>query len=103
MGPNEVWDTFLGEGRGAVFRSVTTMLSLIPLDAFNEAESLINRELSVGPLLNPSAYVGGERFDNATNYIEVIRAARQFRAVLEKHLARQTTNPTHNARARAEK
>lgn len=84
MTADQVWDAFLGEGRGAIFRVALMGLLTIPIKQFDEAIERIHRETLLGPLINPTAYVDGRRFKNADDYIEVLQAARKLRATLEK-------------------
>ena len=88
MTPDQVWDAFLGAGHGALFRSAMALMLMIPPDAFDDAVGRIERETTVGPLLNPSGYTDGRRFDNARDYVDVLAAAGRLRAVLAKKLGR---------------
>lgn len=47
-------------------------LSMMNVEDLAESRRLIERETVIGPLLNPSAYLDGRRFDNALTYVELI-------------------------------
>lgn len=82
MNANQVWDTFLGAGNGSLFRSAVQLMVMIPETAFTEAREKIETETALGPLVDPSAYVDGRRFDNARDYQKLLRAALDFRRAL---------------------
>lgn len=83
MTPDEVWQSFLGEEAGTVFRQAMMLLNLVPIEALEQGIDRINRELSIGPMINPTAYLGGKRFDNAREYIETISLALRLRGFME--------------------
>lgn len=84
MSPNAIFDTFLGEGHGCLFRSAMTTLAMIPASVFTEAIRKIETEEAIGPLMDPTAYIDGRRFDNAQNYKRLFSAARPLRDLLEE-------------------
>lgn len=82
MNANDVWDSFLGVGYGTAFRSSIQMLRYVPAEEFDEACTRIEREAAIGPLFNPTAYLDGSRWKNASDYLKVIKAAGNLRRVL---------------------
>lgn len=81
------WHTFLGMEHGPVFANALRIIALMPLD---EIEPLIKKaigniqaETTLGPLMDPTAYQGGERFDNAHHYINVMRKFLELRRAME--------------------
>jgi hypothetical protein len=74
---------FLGdEGQGAAVRTALELLCLVPAESLAKAVKPIDRETTLGPLLHPSAYLDGRRFDNAAEYTKVLRAVRDLRRLL---------------------
>lgn len=90
MTPDEVWCAFVGE-RGIFLRQALTMLLMVPEEKIRQGIEQIERETALGPLLNPSAYVDGTRFDNARDYLEVLEAACKLRGVLARVMERGCT------------
>ena len=85
MDPGQVWEAFFGvDNGGAFFRSSLHLLMLIPPAAFDTALERISTEATLGPLLRPSGYVDGRRFQNARDYEAVLRAAGDLRRTLER-------------------
>lgn len=82
MTPDEIWETIVGEEYGAILRSALATLALVPSDVMIDAINKISRETAVGPLLNPSAYLDGRRWDNARQYQQVLGAAAELRRLL---------------------
>lgn len=85
---DEVWHTILGDWHGLAFRSALQLIALIPAEEFRKAIQAIDRETAIGPLLNPTAYLGGRRFKNAQEYIDILEQGYQLssrlQALLEK-------------------
>lgn len=73
-----IWEVLFGEERGFAVRQALTLLSAanISVEEVDLAIVQIGRETTLGPLLDPSAYVDGRRFDNAHDYAEMLRAIR---------------------------
>lgn len=77
MNGEQVWGSFFGdECKGSLVRqalSLLVMSGVTPAEC-QEAVYRIEREVSIGPLLNPTAFLDGRRFDNAREYAETLRA-----------------------------
>jgi hypothetical protein len=79
----DVWPAIMrDEVHGMAVRQALAFLMMVPPEAFAEAINRIGRETSLGPLLDPTAYLDGRRFDNATDYAAVLNAAAKLRAEL---------------------
>ena len=79
-----VFESLFGLERGTQIRMGLTMLAaagLQPAD-IDEALNKIDRCTSIGPLLDPSAFVDGARFRNAAEYADMLRALRHVVRVL---------------------
>lgn len=90
---NAVYDAFLGEGHGMIFRNAMTMLTMIPPAAFTEAIRKIEHETTIGPFIDPTAYLGGERFDNARDFIRLFKAVQPLRDMLEEIKQHKEASP----------
>src|SRR4051812_13077824 len=82
MSPAGVWPTFLGEEFGCTIQLTLSVLAQLPrdrlLETIDKAVDGIEREVSLGPLLNPSGYLDGRRFDNADQYVRILAALRSL-------------------------
>lgn len=78
-----VWQAIMGDpAHGSAVRIALCLLQTVPIAAFRGAIDRIRREATVGPLLNPSAYLDGRRWKNAEQYLEILNAARLLRRAL---------------------
>lgn len=68
---DKVFTTIMGP-KGPLVRSALSILEIIPLEDFQEAVSKIGRVETVGPLIDPTAWVDGRRFDNAVKWRELL-------------------------------
>lgn len=78
----EVWSTILGEEYGPGVRFALQMISMVPVEKLSEAINDINRAESIGPIVDPSAWIGGKRFRNAEEYKRVLSVLVGLRKVL---------------------
>ncbi len=81
----DVWSTLLPK-HGAI---VKVFLSyLLTEETFIQEARLaienISKETTIGPLLNPSTYVGGQRFENADNYQHILDRLIQLAKAVKK-------------------
>lgn len=81
----DVWSTLLPK-HGAIVK--VFLRYLLTEETFVEeakaAIENISKETAIGPLLDPSAYIGGQRFKNADNYQNILdRLIQLARAVRE--------------------
>lgn len=91
-----IWEVLLGPAKGAMVRSSLSLLVAagITPEEISAAIQAIDRETAIGPLLNPTAYLDGRRFDNAREYIDVLRALHALTKALEPaRSAPQETTP----------
>jgi hypothetical protein len=58
------------------------IIESIPAGAFQKAAQRIDREASIGPMLDPSAYLDGRRFDNARKYTDILNAANMLQEAI---------------------
>lgn len=74
--PSDVWPTILPECGGMVQAILSYLASVQDklLPEISAAREQIERETTLGPLLNPTAYLGGNRFDNAEQYQQILSA-----------------------------
>jgi len=56
---------------------------VLSVDSLRSAIERINRETAIGPLLNPSVYVDGRRFNNAREYCDVLEAILRLRTLVK--------------------
>lgn len=77
----EVWFVLLGE-EGAYMRMALQVLRMVPAEKIIEAIGKIETETTVGPLINPTAYLDGKKWRNADEYLRVLRAAVNLRRTL---------------------
>lgn len=94
VSPDQVWTVFLGDERyGVAFRTAMTALAMIPPEQFDKARQMISHETTIGPMVDPSTYVSGGRFDNAKKFLDLIEAARKLRVLLPPN---PYLNPPHH-------
>ena len=79
---SDVWTAILGDEHGGPFRAMLLLLYTFPPKVLQDAIDRINRETSIGPMLNPTAYLDNTRFNNAREYIDVLEAAIKLRRLL---------------------
>lgn len=60
------------EEQGFLFQNCMRQLAMLDLSKMKDGIQRINIETSIGPMLDPTAYLGN-RFDNANNYTELFR------------------------------
>lgn len=80
----EVMSVFLGEDYGPIVKSALTLLSAIPPRVFIDASNKINRETTIGPFINPTAYLDGRRFENAREYCDLFEKLGAVTRFLER-------------------
>jgi len=80
----DVWPIIVGEEHGDLVRSILMQLLLIDEKVFDETIRKIDIETAMGPLLDPSAYTDGRRFDNAREYAKILRALLELKRCLPK-------------------
>lgn len=91
--PSMVWPAFVGEEHGSLLQLSLGALARIPAQVYQEAIRKIEHEIAIGPMFNPSAYQDGRRFDNANEYLRILRALIE----LKKHLPDPPTVKTTEA------
>ena len=68
------WVAFLqDEGQAVFLMNGLRMLAMVSPEAIENGIKIIDHETALGPLMDPSAYRGGERFQNARDYTETLR------------------------------
>ena len=70
---DDVWIAIVGP-MGPILRMALAAIVMVPSKAIAEAIGRIEHETSIGPMLNPTAYLNGVRFENGRKYQEVLRA-----------------------------
>jgi len=73
-GPQDVWPTLVGYQADGALPLIFRVLKDVDPDHLREGLRRIEHETALGPLLDPSAYVGGKRFDNMQDYRDVLQA-----------------------------
>jgi len=68
---------------GYALDSVCTMLSLVPPEPIREAISNINHLETVGPLLDPTAWMG-KRFDNSREWKKLLHHLAEAAAIIQR-------------------
>lgn len=76
------WVTFVGEGYGEALHTALVVLMQVPADRLAKAIDDINRTEALGPMIDPTAYLDGTRWKNASDYKRVLRAALELRRAL---------------------
>lgn len=74
---------FVGEEFAPAADSLLMMLALLPPDVLREAVSRIDRAETVGPLLDPSAWMGG-RFDTAAKWKRLFELLAEASTILHE-------------------
>jgi hypothetical protein len=82
-GPLEV---FFGDDRGAQLRLAFTLLRNVELSDAEVSTALqqLEHESAIGPMLNPTAYLDGRRFDNIAYWKRVLGAVADLKRVLRE-------------------
>lgn len=62
------------ETQGMFFQNALRMMASVDPAKIEHAILQISHETAIGPLMDPTAYMG-DRFDNARNYTEVFKLA----------------------------
>lgn len=62
------------ETQGMFFQNALRMLASVDPAKIEHAIKMIDKETAIGPLMDPTAYMG-DRFDNAKNYTKVFKLA----------------------------
>lgn len=78
----EVWSTMVGEEYGPGLRVALQMIAMVPVERLTEALNNINRAESIGPFIDPTAWISGKRFRNADEYKKVLSALVTLRQLL---------------------
>ena len=84
MSGAEVWAALMCDNvsHGSLIHVMLGALRTIPVEAFEAAIYRIQRETTIGPLLDPTAYLDGRQFDNAREFVDILRALRDVRQLL---------------------
>jgi hypothetical protein len=75
-------EEILGPEYAPAIASALTMVGLVPTEAYQGALDRINHAEAVGPMVNPSAWMGGA-FARSRQWKDVLRALIQLRAALK--------------------
>lgn len=78
----EVWSNMVGEEYGPGLRVALQMIAMVPVERLIEAINNINRAESIGPFVDPTAWIDGTRFRNAAEYKKVLSALVTLRHLL---------------------
>jgi len=86
-GPAAFWPIVLSDDElGHSVRNLLSLLALIPKDKLRGASVFamqqIERATAIGPLLDPSAWMGGKRFDNAHETKAILQKLIELRELL---------------------
>lgn len=90
----EVWRTFL-PNHGSVVRIFLSYLASQGdfIEEAGEAIRKIGKETTIGPIMDPSAYTDGRRYDNASKYIQILVALIELaKEVQSENLPRQNSS-----------
>ena len=83
MTGNDIWSTILGDvAQGICARQAMFCIAQLDKETLSDAISSIERETSIGPMMNPSAYLDGSRFDNAREYKAILRKLIELRELI---------------------
>lgn len=80
---SEVWRALIGDEHGDRVRMILVALRDVPGETFVRAVAKIDHETTIGPLLNPTAYRDGARFDNADQYTAVLSKLAELRELIQ--------------------
>lgn len=61
----QLFDALFGEDTGPLVRMALTNLALVGPEAVEKAIDKLSRTEVLGPMLDPTAWLGNQRFDNA--------------------------------------
>lgn len=87
MTPTDVWPAIMADhAQGLALHTILRILNEVPTDALIDAMNRIERETTIGPMTNPTAYLDGRRFDNARVYQTVLRHLAEIRGVMEREM-----------------
>ena len=64
-----------GDENGPMLRIAFTALAAIPPEKWRDAITALNKHESIMPLIDPSAWLDGKRFDNVKAYKEIFQLA----------------------------
>lgn len=80
-----LFEVCFGPEKAVAVRGALTMLVLSGLapEEVSDAIRRIDRETAIGPMLDPTAYLNGRRFDNAAEHCSVLRALHSLIVALE--------------------
>ena len=82
----DIWEATLGVGKGIIIKNVLSMLIPVTVEELMGAIDKINRAETIGPLLDPSAWVDGARWKNAGEAKNVLEALAELRKTLTERL-----------------
>jgi len=88
MRPDAAWSAIVGEEHGPFVRHILIALTSIPKNTFREAVDRIEHEETIGPLINPTAYLDGRRWANAREYKAILSALHNLRTLLPEEVQR---------------
>lgn len=81
--PMNVWETLLNDDlRGFLLKNALQTLMIIPADVIEDAINRIEHAESVGPYVDPTAWLDGKKFRNAKDYKAVLIAVLTLRRLL---------------------
>lgn len=95
--PEDFWPIVMQDDQlGHSVRNVLSLLTLIPKKQLQGASVFamqnIERASAIGPILDPTAWLGGTRFDNAMDTKDVLAALCKLRDLLPEEPAFVGTN-----------
>ena len=87
INPNEVWPAIMGDARyGAAIQASLAMLMQVPVKAMMAGLDRLEREASIGPMINPTAYLDGALFKSADAYKRALQRVMAVRRALPDEL-----------------
>lgn len=87
----EIWTAILGDNEnGCSFAVVLGAIAMVDREAIANGIVRIGHETSIGPMVNPTAYLDGRRFRNGDLYRDILVAARGLKDALDKCMQEQS-------------
>lgn len=84
MTPEQWWPAIMeNQTHGVFIRNALSLIATVPVEAMQQAIERIERETTIGPFTDPTAYIDGSRFKNAREYQEILRSLIELRKVLK--------------------
>ena len=78
----DVWSTIVGKEYGPALQVALQLIAMIPAERLIASLNNINRVESIGPYIDPTAWIDGARFRNAGEYKKVLAALATLRQLL---------------------